>query len=170
MRGFALVLCLVATTAAAQQPVPAVPQSTPAESVPPPAPPTPEQLRYLEGLRTAGRGIAQLKDGVSRVSNSQGDSLRLKQAARRLGGLCGAASGFMSSGRARMRPTAYEDSTRVVAQRLTLQVDSLVRSMPGCQRGAATSPDSTVAALLARLRVYETALRDFRAAIGLPNR
>lgn len=186
MRGFSLVLCLVATTAAAQEPArtvpettraestppptPAAPQTTRADSAPPPAPPTPEQVRYLEGLRTAGRGIAQLKDGVNRVSSSHRDSLRLKQAAHRLAGLCGTSHGFMTSGRAKMQATAYQDSTGIKARRLTLQIDSLIRSTPKCETSAARQPDSTVASLVTRLKAYEAALRDFRAAIGLPNR
>jgi hypothetical protein len=170
MRGFTLVLCLVAATASAQEPVQAIPETTRAESTPPPALPTLEQQRYLEGLRTAGRGVAQLKDGVSRVSSSHGDSVRLKQAARRLGGLCGTANGFMTSGRTKMKATAYEDSTGIKARRLTTQIDSLIRSTPTCEMSAARKPDSTVTGLLSRLRAYEAALRDFRAAIGLPNR
>ena len=170
MRGFILVLCLTAGTAAAQEPAPAVPESTRAESTPAPLPPTLEQLRYLQGLRTAGRGVAQLKDAVSRVSGSQRDSMRLKQAARRLAGLCGTARGFMTSGRPRMQASAYQDSTGIKARRLTLQVDSLIRATPICELNAARRPDSTVAGLLTRLRAYEGALRDFRAAIGLPNR
>jgi hypothetical protein len=170
MRGFTLVLCLLATAAAAQEPVPTIPESTRVESVPPPVPPTLEQLRYLQGLRTAGRGIAQLKDGVNRVSGSHRDPLRLKQTARRLAGLCGTARGFMTSGRAKMQATAYEDSTRLKARRLTLQIDSLIRSTPTCETRAARQPDSTVAGLLSRLRAYEAALREFRTAIALPNR
>ena len=170
MRGFILVLSLIGTTAAAQEPVLTVPESTRAESALAPAPPTLEQLRYLQGLRTAGRGIAQLKDAVTRVGGAHRDSPRHKQAARRLAGLCGTARGFMTSGRAKMQPTAYEDSTRARARRLNLQVDSLIRSMPACEINAAKQPDSTVASLLSRLRGYETALRDFRTAVALPNR
>lgn len=170
MRCFTLVLCLVATTAAAQEPVRAVPESTHAESIPLPVPPTVEQLRYLHGLRTAGRGIAQLKDGVSRVGSSHRDPLRQKQAVRRLAGLCGTAHGFLTSGRAKMQANAYEDSTQLKARRLSLQIDSLIRSTPACETNAARQPDSTVAGLLTRLRAYEAALRDFRTAIGLPNR
>jgi len=168
MRCFTLALCLVATTAAAQEPVPTVPESTRAESTPAPVPPTLEQLRYLDGLRTAGRGIAQLRDGLNRVASSHRDTLRFKQAARRLGGLCGTARGFMTSGRAKMQATAYEDSTKVKARRVMLQIDSLIRSAPTCEARAFRQPDSTTAGLLIRLRAYETALRDFRAAIGLP--
>ena len=170
MRSFTLVLCLIASTAAAQEPVPTVPESTHAETIALPVPPTLEQLRYLHGLRTAGRGVAQLKDGVNRVSGYRRDPVRFKPAVRRLAGLCGTAHGFMTSGRREMQATAYEDSTKLMAHRLTVQVDSLIRSTPICELNASRQPDSTVAGLLTRLRAYEAALRDFRAAIGLPNR
>jgi hypothetical protein len=170
MRGFTLVLCLVATTAAAQQPVPTVPESARAESISPPAPPTLEQQRYLHGLRTTSRGIAQLKDAVNRVTGAHHDAARLKQAARRLGGLCGTARGFMTSGRAKMQATAYEDSARVKARRLSAQVDSLIKAIPACELNAARQPDSTVAGLLSRIRGYDAALKDFRAAIAPPKR
>src|SRR4029077_7583537 len=103
MRVFTRALCLAAAPAAAQEPVPIIRESTRAESTPPPVPPTLEQLRYLEGLRTAGRGVAKLKDGLNRLSGYHRDSMRLRQAARRLGGLCGTARGFMTSGRGRMQ-------------------------------------------------------------------
>ena len=170
MRSFSLVLCLVASTAAAQEPAHIAPESTHVESIPLPVPPTEEQLRYLHGLRTAGRGVAQLKDGVTRVSGSHRDPQRLKQAARRLAGLCGTAHGFMTTGRAKMQANAYQDSTQLKARRLSLQVDSLIRSTPPCEANAARQPDSTVAGLTTRLRAYEAALREFRTAIGLPNR
>ena len=168
MRGLTLALCLVAATAAAQQPVPTTPESARAESTPPPAPPTPEQARFLQGLRTAGRGIAQLKDAVSRVSTAGRDSLRLKQAARRLAGLCDTARGFMTTGRAKMQAVAYEDSTRIKARRLAAQIDSLVRFIPRCETNAVRRPDSTSVELVNRIRAYEAALREFRAAIGWP--
>ena len=91
-------------------------------------------------------------------------------AARRLAGLCGTARGFMTSGRVKMQASAYQDSTGIKARRLTLQVDSLIRSTPICELRATRQPDSTVAGLMTRLRTYEAALREFRAAIGLPNR
>jgi hypothetical protein len=169
MRGLTLVLCFVATMAAAQEPVPTIRESTRAESISP-APPSREQLRYLEGLRTAGRGIAQLKAGVSRVSGGHGDASRRKQAARRLAGLCGTARGFMTSGRTKMQATAYEDSIRIKARRLSAQVDSLIRAAPTCEINAARQPDSTVAGLLFRLKTYDAALKEFRAATGQPNR
>jgi hypothetical protein len=160
MRGVTLVLCLVVTNAAAQQSTPVPPDS---------APPTPEQLRYLDGLRTAGRGIAQIKHAITSVANAAGDSVRLERAAFRLGGLCGAGRRFMTSGRRRMRPGAYQDSTEIQARRLALRVDSLIHAAAGCQRTARTQPDSTAAVLLREVRSYEAVLRDFRTAIGLPN-
>jgi hypothetical protein len=170
MRSFTLVLCLVASTAAAQEPAHIAPESTHAESIPLPVPPTLEQLSYLHGLRTTGRGVAQLKNGVARVSSSHRDPQRLKQAARRLAGLCGTAHGFMTNGRAKMQANAYQDSAQLKAQRLNLQVDSLIRSTPKCETSAARQPDSTVTGLTTRLRAYEAALQEFRAAIGPPNR
>jgi len=54
-------------------PAPVTPPAPPA----PPAPPTLEQIRYVEGLRTATRGVAQLRDGLSRVARTQAsDSVR----------------------------------------------------------------------------------------------
>ncbi len=190
MRGFTLVLCLFATVAAAQQPVPPLPDSMHPESTPPalppvppivdsarvestpppPPPPTLEQQQYIQGLRSVGRGVAQLTDAVKRVSSSHGDSVRLKQAAQRLAGLCGTARNFMSSGRPKMKPTAYADSTGIKAKRLTQQVDSLIKAAPNCQANAARQPDSTVASLVTRLKGYDAALKDFRAAVALPNR
>ena len=167
MRGFSLLLWLVASTVAAQEPLPGIAEPTRAESTPPP---TREQLRYMEGLRSAGRGVAQLKDAVNRVNSSKRDAQRLKQAARRLSGLCGTARGFMAAGRAKMQPTAYQDPTRLKARRLSLQVDSLIRATPTCESSAARQPDSTAASLLTRIKAYDTALKDFRAAMALPNR
>jgi len=175
MRCFTLLLCAMATVAAAQQPV--VPESARVESLAPPSPPvppyaapTPEQAKYMRGLSTAGRGINQLKDGVNRVANAGHDSVRLRRPGRLLSGLCGTARGFMVTGRGRMQPTAYQDSTAVRAKRLGAQIDTLIRFAPTCEARAATQPDSTSARLLAQLRAYESALRDFRAAIGLPNK
>src|SRR5438477_8162877 len=47
-----------------------VPSTAPA---PAPAPPTPtiEQIRYMAGLRTATRGVAQIRDGLNRVVRTQ---------------------------------------------------------------------------------------------------
>jgi len=141
---------------------------SPVESTPPP--PTPAQTQYMDGLRTAGRGIAQLRSGVERVLRLAGrpDSAQRSQAASRLAGMCGASRGFMASGRAKMQPNAYEDSTRIKARRLAVRVDSLIRFVPSCETRARRAPDQTATELLGRLRDYEAALRDFRLAIGLP--
>jgi len=72
-----------------------------------------EQIRYMNGLKTATRGVAQIRDGVNRVVRTQqADSLTRRRAARRLGGLCGTARSFIVSGRPKMQPTAYADSMR----------------------------------------------------------
>ncbi len=177
MRGTALLVCLVSSTAGAQQPpTPTLPTPPPAaaraESVapPPPPPPTLAQERFTRGLSTAGRGIAQLKIGIYSVVNAGRDAPRLRQAGRRLAGFCGTARQFMTSGRARMAATAYEDSTALKARRLSAQIDTLIRFAPTCEAKAATQPDSTTTRLLDEIRAYEAALKDFRAAIGLPNK
>ena len=56
MRLIAVLACVAATRLAAQQPepIPLQPDTARVESTPPPpAPPTPEQERYLLGLRSA---------------------------------------------------------------------------------------------------------------------
>jgi hypothetical protein len=155
-----------------QQPPPPPADSTVAESTPAPPPPSPAQTRYLQGLRTAGRGVAQIKDGINRLVRAQTgrDTLQVHQAARRLGGLCSAARGFLVSGRGAMEPTAYGPPTRKPARDLVLQVDSLSLIAKECQLTAGKSPAPVAAGLLARLRAYEAALATFRTAIGLPNR
>ena len=181
MRCLALVFCIAATSAQAgeaQEPVPppappAPPaESTRSESTAVPAVPTPEQQRFLNGLRTATRGVAQLKDGLGRVSRAQAtkDSVARRRAGRFLAGLCGSARGFLARGRRQMDPAAYEDSTLVLARRLTARVDSLIAYTPTCERDAVALPDVTATDLTKRMKVYDTAFRDFRAAIGLPVR
>src|SRR5439155_691628 len=88
-------------------PSPPPPDSARAESaLAPPPPPTPEQKRFVDGLRTATRGIAQLKDGLNRVTRTQstGDSVSRRRAGRLLVGLCGSARAFMARGRPYMKP------------------------------------------------------------------
>lgn len=176
MRGIVLVTVVLplAATLSAQDSVPPPPPIVPAESAvkPESTPPTPAQIQYMEGLRTAGRGVAQLKSGVDRVLRWSGrpDSAQRNQAASRLAGMCGASRGFMASGRAKMQPTAFEDSTRLMARRLAVRIDSLIRFVPSCETRARRAPDQTATELLGRLRNYEAALRDFRLAIGLPVR
>jgi hypothetical protein len=137
-----------------------------------PAPPTLEQIRYLEGLRSVSRGAAQLRDGIDRVARTQQtrDTVRQRQAGRRLGGLCTTARSFMSGGRPRMQATAYTDSMRVVARQLVVRIDSLLKFLPTCETTAGKKPASVAADLLNRMRTYETALAAFRAGLALPNK
>src|SRR6266566_1546949 len=63
---------------------PLVPVPLPAQATVPAPPPTIEQIRYMEGLKTATRGIAQIRDGVNRVARTQqADSLTRRRAAPR---------------------------------------------------------------------------------------
>lgn len=173
----ALRSCLVAVvvtplTLTAQQPAPQSDSARQADSQPAvrPLEPTADQQKYLRGLRTAARGVAQLKTGVDGVgrAGSSNDTTRLKRAGRLLAGFCGTARTFMAQGRTGMSPTVYEDSARAKARRLTLQVDSLIKSMPLCETEAAKAPTRVAGELLARLRSYEGALQDFRTNVLTP--
>jgi len=162
----ATVIVVLAAAAVLQDstvPPPSRPDSTP-------RPPTLEQLRYTEGLRSVARGVAQLRDGIDRVARTQQtrDSLRQRQAGRRLGGLCTTARSFMSGGRPRMQPSAYADSMRIVARQLTARVDSILKFLPTCETTAGKKPASVAADLLNRMRAYETALAAFRAGLAPP--
>jgi hypothetical protein len=178
MRGGAILIAVVYLSAA--RPSPAAAQDTVKQrqdtarkdSLPPPPPPTPAQERYANGLRRASRGIAQLKDGLERVARtrSTSDSVKQRTAGRRLGGLCAAARGFMSSGRAQMLPTAYDPPARTVARQLTQQIDSLIAYAPTCERTAARRPGPVADRLTDLLRKYEAAVASWRATVGLPNR
>jgi hypothetical protein len=175
MRCLVVLLCVAASVAGAQQPVPvpgAPADSAHVDSVPvPPPPPTPEQKRFVDGLRTATRGIAQLKDGLNRVTRTQKrDSVSQRRAGRFLGGVCGSARGFMARGRPYLKPAVYEDSTRLKARRLTTQMDSLIAYMPACEQSAGATPSAIATELGKRVKVYDVTYRDFRAAIGLPLR
>jgi hypothetical protein len=138
----------------------------------PPAPPapTPEQIRYTQGLRTVSRGVAQLRDGVDRVTRTQltRDTLRQKLAGRRLGGLCTTARSFIASGRPRMQPTAYTDSMLLVARQLVVRIDSVFKFLPTCETTAGKTPVPVAADLLKRLRAYDTALVTFRTKLAPP--
>jgi len=134
--------------------------------------PNPAQQRYLQGLRTAGRGVAQIKTGIDRLTRARGagDTSQVKLAAKRLTGYCTAARGFITSGRGQMDPVAYELPTRKPAKDLIVQIDSLSLSVKDCQSGKGLAPQSLTTGLVLRLRAYDAALADFRTAIGLPNR
>jgi hypothetical protein len=154
------------TVPAPDQPV--LPAPVPAPVPPAPAPPptpTIEQIRYMDGLRTATRGIAQLRDGLNRVVRTQqADSLARRRAARRLGGLCGSARSFIASGRPKMQSTAYEDTVRVLAKQLTTRLDSLTRALPTCEQTAGRDP-TVATSLTNKLKTYEDALLAFRNAL-----
>lgn len=146
-------------------PVAPVPAPVPAPPVPPPPPtPTIEQTRYMEGLKTASRGIAQIRDGLNRVVRTQSaDSVTRLRAARRLGGLCGSGRSFIVSGRPKMQATAYEDSLRILAKQLTTRLDSLSRALPTCEKTAGRDP-TVATTLTTRLKNYDDALLAFRNA------
>jgi hypothetical protein len=165
MQRFSVVLCFLAATLGAQQPDTVRKDSSRTDS----SPPTPAQERYLDGLRTVGRGIAQLKDGIDRVVRAYNvkDSLKLAQAGRRLGGLCGTARAFMGPGRTQMSSVAYDDTVRTHAKKLALQIDSVIGYMPTCQHAAFRTPTKTAADVLGLIRSYEGALKVFRTDIGL---
>jgi len=146
-------------------PPPAAPAQTPASPPPPPAPPAPtlEQTRYMEGLKTATRGIAQLRDGLNRVARTQqADSVTRLHAARRLGGLCTSARSFILSGRPKMAPTAYTDSLRILAKQLTTRLDTLNAALPACAQGAGKDPTTVANDLTKRLAAYDDALLAFK--------
>jgi hypothetical protein len=152
-------------------PPPPVPAQTPVPPPPPPPPPPPapaptiEQIRYMEGLKTATRGVAQIRDGVNRVGRTQqADSLTRRRAARRLSGLCGTARSFIVSGRPKMQATAYADSMRVLAKQLTTRLDSLTNALPTCEKTAGRDP-TVAATLTTRLKNYDDALLAFRTAL-----
>jgi len=158
-------LVMVITVVTYQQDTVTHKDSVPALAPAPPPAPTIEQIRYMAGLKTATRGVAQIRDGVNRVVRTQqADSLTRRRAARRLGGLCGTARSFIISGRPKMQATAYADSMRVLAKQLTVRLDSLNAALPTCEKTAGRDP--TVAnTLTTRLKNYDDALTAFRAAL-----
>jgi hypothetical protein len=174
MRCFAVLFCIATTSLGAQQPEPPPDSAAAAaESVPttppPPPPETLEQKRFTQGLRTATRGIAQLKDGMSRVTRAgTRDSVAQRRAGRFLAGLCGSSRGFLRRGRPQMSPLVYEDSVQLKAKRLVTQVDSLIKYTVTCEDSAAAAPNATVVGLGKRMKSYDAALRDYRLALGLP--
>jgi len=143
------------------------------DTTPPAAPaPTIEQLRYMDGLKTVTRGVAQIRNGVDRVERTRqsSDSVTRRRAARRLGGLCGTARSFIASGRPRMQPSAYADSLKILAKQLTVRLDSLTSALPVCERTAGHDPATVTATLTARLKNYDDALLAFRTAQAAVNK
>jgi len=134
--------------------------------------PTPEQEGYLDGLKTAWRGVAQLKDGIAQVARQAGahDSTMLRQAGHRLSGLCQAAHGFLATGRASMNANVFADERKKVARDLALSVDSLRTASKNCEHTASHDPSHTALDLVIHIRAAEGALAGFRTSIGLPNR
>jgi hypothetical protein len=161
---------ITSTPVSAQQPLDSIADTV--VTTPTPPPPSPGQEHYLQGLRTAGRGVAQIKNGIERVVRAKngGDTLQLRQAGRRLGGLCVAARGFIVNGRSHMALNAYEAPTRKPARELAYRLDSLAVYARTCQRQAGKTPEVTATELFERIQAYEKALAEFRTAIGLPNR
>lgn len=153
--------------------IPAPPSPVPAPPVPPappapPPPPTIEQIRYQEGLRTAGRGVAQLRDGVERVQRTQqaSDTVAQRRAAQRLGGLCTAARSFITGGRPKLQPNAYEDSLRILAKQVVVRLDTLTRLLPDCAKTARREPTTVASNIAKRLKAYDDALLAFRTALA----
>jgi len=145
---------------------PPVPVPAPVQAPVPAPAPTIEQIRYLEGLKTATRGVAQVRDGVNRVVRTQrADSLTRRRAGRRLGGLCGSARSFIVSGRPKMQATAYADSMRVLAKQLTTRLDSLTNGLRTCEKTAGQDPNAAATNLTTRLKNYDDALLAFRTAL-----
>jgi len=163
-----LVLGALAVPCSASAQLPGTADSTAAAT---PPVPNPAQQRYMQGLRTAGRGVAQIKTGIDRLNRARGgkDTSQVKLAAKRLSAYCSAARGFIASGRGQMDPVAYDPPTRKPARDLTLQLDSLSLSAKECQGAKGIAPQTSTG-LVARLRAYDAALAGFRTAIGLPNK
>lgn len=156
---------MVQDTTGRQDSTPVVAAPPPAPVPAPPAQPTIEQIRYMEGLKTATRGIAQLRDGLNRVVRTQAsDSLTKRRATRRLGGLCGTARSFIVSGRPKMQATAYADSMQILAKQLTTRLDTLSRVLPVCEKTVSRDP-TVVTTITTRLQKYDDALTAFRNAL-----
>ena len=164
-----LALGVLALPGSAAAQLPATGEST--ATATPPAP-NPQQQRYMQGLRTAGRGVAQIKSGIDRLNRARGmkDSSQVKLAAKRLAAYCSAARGFIASGRSQMDAVAYDPPTRKQARDLMQQLDSLSLSAKECQNARGLAAQMLSTGLVARLRAYDAALAEFRTAIGLPNK
>ena len=171
-RSITLTLLVLGTLALAGSAVAQLPGGADSNAAAAPPPPNPQQQRYMQGLRTAGRGVAQIKTGIDRLNRVRGskDSSQVKVAAKRLTAYCSAARSFIASGRGQMDPVAYDPPTRKPARELTLQLDSLSLSAKECQNAKGLAAQTLSTGLVARLRAYDAALAEFRTAIGLPNK
>ena len=159
---------LVAAPLVAQDttPAPKPPDSTHIDSVPPP---TADQLKWMEGLRTAARGIGQLKSGIENVQRAETSPTQLKRAGKLLAGFCGTGRGFMHTGVARMSATAYPPGdNRKIAQQVVIQIDSVAKETTNCERTAAKDPKTSVQHLTPLLMSYEASIAAWRAMVGLP--
>ena len=171
MRRIAVLLSLLGVLGGvpltAQDSTPKPPDSTHVDSAPPP--PTPEQAKWMQGLRTAARGIGQIKSGIERVQRARGgDPARLLDAGKLLAGYCGTARGFLRTGVARMPSTAYTGDGKAIARQVVTQIDSVIRESVTCEQQAGRDPATSVDRLAPILRSYETAIAAWRAMMGLP--
>ncbi|HEY6808829.1 MAG TPA: hypothetical protein VI160_08570 [Gemmatimonadales bacterium] len=127
------------------------------------------QERWMDGLRLAARGVAQLKTGVDKVRRSQAgrDTVRLRQTGRLFAGFCGTARGFMVNGRAKMSSKAFDPPQRDPTKDVAVQIDSLIAYSRTCEQTAGKNPGPVADGMIDRLRRYETAIAAFRVAFGL---
>ena len=159
---------IVAAPLAAQDstPAPKPADSTHADSTPPP--PTPEQQKWMQGLRTAARGIGQIKSGIESVQRAGTSTKELRHAGKLLAGFCGTGRGFMRAGVAKMPSAAYEGDNRKIARQVVIQIDSVARATNTCEAQAARDPKTSVEHLMPFLQSYEAAVAAWRSMIGLP--
>jgi hypothetical protein len=159
---------LAAAPLAAQDstPAPKPADSTHADSTPPP--PTPEQQKWMQGLRTAARGIGQIKSGIENVQRAGTNTTQLKRAGKLLAGFCGTARGFMRTGVARMPSAAYSGDSRKIARQVVIQIDSVARETNTCEVQAPRDPKTSVEHLMPFIQSYEAAIAAWRAMAGLP--
>lgn len=169
----ALVLALAATPLTAQATDTTHVDSTQVDSASPGIPlfTSPQQQQFLEGLRRVRRGIAQLRVAAGQSTRAQAatDTTTRRRAAGRMGGFCISARSFMTGGRARMQPMAFEDTTRVKARRLVQRVDEIITYTKTCETQAAAAPAQVAGEIVKRIQSFEEALAEFRTAVGLAN-
>ncbi|HEX4632788.1 MAG TPA: hypothetical protein VH163_03085 [Gemmatimonadales bacterium] len=140
--------------------------STHADSTPPP--PTADQQKWMQGLRTAARGIGQIKSGIENVQRAGTSATQLKRAGKLLAGFCGTGRGFLRTGVAKMPSAAYEGDNKKIARQVIIQIDSIARETNTCEVQAARDPKTSVEHLMPFLQSYEAAVGAWRAMVGLP--